>query len=60
MKIRMEHVRAASLCSKGARYWFAQRGWNWQEFLEHGIDEETLVATGDPYARRVVEIAHNE
>lgn len=56
----MEHVRAASLCSKGARYWFAQRGWNWQEFLEHGIDEETLVATGDPYAKRVVEIAHNE
>lgn len=59
MIIRMEHVRAANLCSRGARHWFVQRGWDWNDFLKNGIDEETLTATGDPYAKRVVEAAHS-
>ena len=59
MIIRMEHVRAANLCSRGVRHWFAQRGWDWNDFLKNGIDEEALIATGDPYAKRVVEAAHS-
>lgn len=59
MIIRMKHVRAANLCSRGARHWFAQRGWDWNDFLTNGIDEEALIATGDPYALRVVEAARS-
>lgn len=55
----MKHVRAANLCSRGARHWFAQRGWDWNDFLTNGIDEEALIATGDPYALRVVEAARS-
>lgn len=60
MMIRMEHIRAAGLCNRGARYFVQQQGWSWQEFLDHGIEEERLLETGNPYALRVVEIAHGE
>ena len=57
MIVRIEHVRKARLCNRGARKWFARQGWNWQEFLDNGIDAELLIATDDPYALRAVEAA---
>jgi len=58
--VRINHVRKARLCNRGAREWFARQGWNWQEFLDHGIDADLLIATKDPYALRAVEAARDE
>jgi hypothetical protein len=58
--VRISHVRKARLCNRGAREWFARQGWNWQEFLDNGIDADLLIATGDPYALRAVEAARDE
>lgn len=60
MIVRISHVRKARLCNRGAREWFARQGWNWQEFLDNGIDADLLIATGDPYALRAVEAARDE
>lgn len=60
MIVRISHVRKARLCNRGAREWFARQGWNWQEFLDHGIDADLLIATEDPYALRAVEAARDE
>ena len=60
MIVRLSHVRKARLCNRGAREWFARQGWNWQEFLDNGIDADLLIATGDPYALRAVEAANSE
>jgi len=60
MIVRLSHVRKARLCNRGAREWFARKGWNWQEFLDNGIDADLLIATGDPYALRAVEAARDE
>lgn len=53
----MTHVRAAKMCSRGSRDFFARYGLDWQEFLQDGVDHEVLIATGDPMALQVVELA---
>lgn len=58
MIIRMKHVRAAGMCNREPRIFCARQGWSWQEFLDRGFPEEQLLATGDPMALRVVEVAH--
>lgn len=57
--VRMVHVRQAKMCSSGAREFFARHGLNWQDFLKNGINAETLRATGDAMALRVVKVAEN-
>lgn len=56
----MRHLRAAKICSPGARSWWARRGWSWSDFLSNGIACETLLETADPDAERVVKIARDE
>lgn len=58
--VRFKHIRAARICAAGARHWFMQRGWNWNQFLADGRPVEDFEATGDPFAQRVAEIAREE
>lgn len=54
---KMIDIRAAKLCSNGARGFFTRHGLDWNKFLSEGIPEEDLLATGDANALRVVEKA---
>ncbi len=54
------HLRIHGLCSDGSRAWWAQHNLNWSDFLTNGIAGETLLATGDPFAERVVQSARDE
>lgn len=63
----MEHMRQVrgftarpGFCAKGIRRWFAARGLDYSDFLKNGIDEEHLLATGDPMATAVVRQAHGQ
>jgi hypothetical protein len=58
--ITIDHVRTAGLCVHGTRTWFARQGLDFRAFLREGIDAETLLATGDAMARRVVEHARRQ
>ncbi len=63
MRAFIRHMRAVKnprLCRRGAKAWMAQRGWDWQDFVENGIDIETLRDTGDEFALRVVAEAEKE
>lgn len=55
--IRMEHVRAAKMCSRGARSFFEAHNLDWDTFLREGLPAEAIVATGDVMALKVVEVA---
>lgn len=55
--VRMNDVRAARMCSGGARAFFERHGLDWSKFLKEGIPAEQLVATGDAMALQVVEVA---
>ena len=59
LKIRMIHVRQAKMCSSGAREFCLRHNLDWSDFLENGIDEKTLVETGDEMAMQVIRIAKN-
>ena len=55
--ITIAHVRAVGLCVNGSRAWFARHGLDFRAFLREGLDAETLLATGDAMAQRVVNCA---
>ena len=52
--ITMRHVRAAGICARAARTWFASHGLSWDDFLSHGISASRLRATGDGLAERAI------
>ena len=57
MIITMSDVRAAQMCSRGARAFAERHGIDWRQFVSVGIQSETLEATADPMALRIVEVA---
>lgn len=60
MMVTIKHVRAAGICSRGARAWVASKGLSWATFLDTGFDAEFLRATGDPIVLRAVAQADKE
>ena len=52
--VTVQDLRAARLCFQGSRPWLVRHGLSWQEFLANGIEAETLEATGDALALRVI------
>lgn len=58
--VRMEHIRAARMCSGGARDFFKRHNLSWDAFLKEGIPAEELEATGDAMALQVVEVARGQ
>ena len=56
-RVTLQDLRASRLCFQGARPWFRRHGLDWQQFLKEGLDAETLAATGDALALRVIAIA---
>lgn len=57
--IRMEHVRKAANCSRGAREFFARHNLDWSDFLTNGIEVEKLEKIDDAMAKAVIEVAKN-
>ena len=58
--ITINDVRAAGLCVNGSRAWFARHGLDFHAFVREGLDADTLLATGDAMALRVVEHARQQ
>ena len=55
--VRMEHVRASKMCSRGARAFFKRHNLDWNTFIRDGIPVEQIEATGDAMALKVAEVA---
>lgn len=60
MMVRIDHIRAANFCRRGAQAWFKKYNLSWAEFLENGLPVETIEATGDALAFRVAAIVRQE
>lgn len=58
--VTMQHIRAAGMCSRGARAFFKSAGLDWDAFLAEGIPAEKLAATNDAMALSVVSFAEKE
>ena len=57
MMVIFADLRACRFCSRGARDWFVRHELSYLEFVQHGLPAETLLATGDALAERVVDQA---
>ncbi len=55
--VTIDDVRAAGLCVNGTRVWFARHDLDFRAFLREGCSADTLLATGDAMAQRVVDHA---
>lgn len=56
--VKMCDIRAAKMCTRGARTWFDKQGFDYSDFLKNGIDAAKFIATEDPMALQVVEVAN--
>ncbi len=54
MIVKITDIRATGHCTLGIRRWFNSRGLDFHDFMRNGIESETLLATGDGLAKRVV------
>lgn len=59
-RVCMRHIRAANMCSRGARAFFERHRLDWADFLHNGIDAQELLGTGDAMAAEVVQVAQEE
>ena len=57
--VRMEHLRRLGYCSGGVRTFFARHGLDYGAFLQEGVSEDDLRATGDGMALAAIEEARN-
>jgi len=57
LRVTIQDLRAARYCLAGARPWFQRHGFNWQDFLDHGIAAERLRATNDALVEPVIRAA---
>lgn len=66
MRIYLHHMRQMPLggrtgyCARGARAFAEHYGLDWDDFCQHGIEAEVLLATGDYQAEQVVEFARQQ
>ena len=57
LHVTLQDLRAARYCLAGVRPWFRRHGFEWQEFLSHGIAAGRLRATGDALVEPVIRMA---
>lgn len=61
MKITVQHITQATMCTSGARAWFAAHDLDWTDFVMNGgFDEEVFLAIDDAMAHEVVRKAHEQ
>jgi hypothetical protein len=58
--VRIEHIRKARMCSRGARMWAQRHGLDYMTFLNQGYPASVLEATGDALGKQVAAIARAE
>jgi hypothetical protein len=56
-RVTIQDLRDARYCLAGVRPWFRRHGFDWQDFLTHGIAVEQLRATGDALVDPVIKVA---
>lgn len=58
--VTVTHLRAAHLCSRGARQWLARHGLDYSTFLKQGYPASVIEDTGDALGKMVAAIARKD
>ena len=57
LRVTVQDLRTARYCLAGVRPWFRRHGFDWQAFLDVGIEADRLRATGDALVEPVIAAA---
>lgn len=57
LTITMQDMRRVHFCPEGVEAVFTREGLDYAHFLQHGINSQTLLATGSVFARKCVDAA---
>lgn len=57
VRFYIRDIRAAKLCSRGARGWFKTHELDWDLFLKEGLPVTILEEMNDAHAHKVAEVA---
>ena len=57
--ITITDIRKQGYCVSGIKAWFEAHHLNFRSFLQHGVESDSLLATGDELARKVVQAKLN-
>ena len=60
MRITMRDIRAAKMCSRGARQFFDRNGLDWGDFVRNGVLIEVIEKIDDAMAQQVVGVAREQ
>lgn len=60
VRVSMQTLRQARMCSRGARAFFKRHDLDWDAFLREGVPARTLADTGDAMALQAVEVARGQ
>lgn len=60
LRVHHRHIRAANICMRGSRAFFAKHNLDWSDFLANGIPVKKLEEIGDPIALRAAQKAIEE
>lgn len=60
IRVTMQDIRSARMCSSGAREFFKKHNLDWLTFLKEGLPVEQIEATGDAMALEVAEVARGQ
>lgn len=60
LRIYVRHIRAAKLCTNGARPWFEEHNLDWNAFLRDGISADTIRQLDDGISNRALAAAEAE
>lgn len=58
--LKIQHIRKAGYCVRGARAWAKRHNIDFTYFLQHGLPVEQFEATGDPFALASCKVARDE
>ena len=56
----MRDIRAAKMCSRGARQFFDRHGLDWSDFVRNGVLIEIIEKIDDAMAQQVVGVAREQ
>jgi hypothetical protein len=58
--IRVEHIRKAGYCNKGARVFCTRHGIDWADFVQNGIAFERVQHINDTMLQKLIEVAREQ
>ena len=60
LRVHVRHLKESGYCDRGARVWFARYKLDFNSFCFEGLPISIVDKIGDPFSKKVTQIARDE